>query len=209
MYKKVLIVVAAALSLVGSVAEATPSYMPYGPQTDVALSTITNGGWTECYSAPMATFIGNGAENVLSQCTDQYIMMAGEVTGSNTFLAVAATTLIGATTDTGQTSNFNVSNGSEWWFSDNWSWGFTAIGDDVDNGQCNVANGPISMCLHTVNGAGGYRINNIEGLNDSTDYSKVFFEATGAAVPEPGSIALVALGLLAFAVASRKAKQKG
>jgi len=30
---------------------ADPNYYPSGPQTNVAVSSVSNGGWTRCYSA--------------------------------------------------------------------------------------------------------------------------------------------------------------
>ena len=188
-------------------ASATPSYYPTGPQTGVSLSTITSGGWTECYSAPMRTYIGDNAENVLNACSGTYLMMAGSTTGSDTFLALAATTLTDATFNTGLDSTTHISNGSQWWFSPLWSWGFAGPNDIVTNDQCNTGEAPISMCLHTVNDAGGYRINDITELNDSVDYEKVFFVANDTTVPEPLTLSLFGAGL-AGAVAMRRRKKE-
>ena len=78
--------------LASGTALATPVYMPTGAQANVALSTVTGGGWTQCYAAAMATTIGNAGENVLNVCQGDYIMMAGRATGSQTLLSLAATT---------------------------------------------------------------------------------------------------------------------
>jgi hypothetical protein len=187
---------------VAAVAHAAPVYYPTGPQTGVSLATVTGGGWTQCYAATMDVYIGDQAENVLNVCTGDLIMMAGRETGSDTFLVLAAAELSDATFDTGMTSNTNLANGSNWWFSPNWSWGFTAAGDTVTNNQCDTSDSPTSMCLHTVNNAGGYRINNITGLNSSTQYEKVFFMASQ--VPEPATAGLMALALAGFAAARRR-----
>lgn len=192
----------------GFIGAAQATYMPIGPQTNVALSTVLSGGWTQCYSSTMAIPIGNNASQVLSNCVGDNLMMAGRETGNETFLVLAAGDRASTIFDTGHTSNSHIVNGSKWWFSGiDWSWGFTGLNNTVSNSQCNVASGPTSMCLHTFNQFGGYRINDITGLNNSTQYEKVFFVSSAvdpASVPEPTSITLLGLGLLGFAVARRK-----
>ncbi|MEJ6005555.1 PEP-CTERM sorting domain-containing protein [Paucibacter sp. AS339] len=190
-------------------AVASPTYLPTGAQANVALSTITGGGWTQCYAATMAVSIGNAAENVLTSCSGDYLMMAGRATGSDTFLALAAALRADTIVDTGQTSVTHSANGAEWYYSPNWSWGFTAAGDRVQNNQCDVsASSPLSMCLHTLSGVGGFRINDNMWLNGSTNYEKVFFQANGKEnyVPEPSTLALLPLVLGGAFLASRRRK---
>lgn len=213
---KLLAFVIATLSsaLCAHTAYAMPSYNPLGAQSNVALATVTGGGWTQCYQATMNVSIGNDASTALANCGDgDLLMMAGRVTGSETLLSLAEGDKTQVLADTGQTSTTHTVNGAEWWFSHNWSWGFTALGDTVNNNQCDTSDSPLSMCLHTLDGVGGYRINNITGLNNSTQYEKLLFVSSSAvtpgAVPEPGTTALLGLGLMGFIAMRRKsAKSK-
>jgi hypothetical protein len=191
-----------AMAAAGS-AHAAPAYMPTGPQANVSLATVTSGGWTQCYASTFNIGIGNQAQNVLSQCNGDYLMMAGRVTGSDTFLSLAAADRDDTIFNTDQTSVTHLANGSNWWFGNNWSWGYTASNDTVSNGSCDTSDSPASMCLHTLDNVGGYRINNQMGLNGSLGFEKVFFVANAFNVPEPASVGLIGLGLLAFA-GSRK-----
>ncbi|HEV2612081.1 MAG TPA: PEP-CTERM sorting domain-containing protein [Noviherbaspirillum sp.] len=209
MFKKVIRPLALLLLAFATNAIAAPVYNPFGPQQSVSVSTVLGGGWTQCYSATMNVFIGSSAENVLSKCSGDYLMMAGRMTGSDTLLLLAQTTFDDATFNTGTgTQNTHNSNGTDWYFAPNWSWGFTNAGAGVALNQCDTRSDNANrMCLHTVNGAGGYRIGDFIGLNGSTNFEKVFFVANEVStkVPEPATITLFGLGLLGFAV-SRKRK---
>jgi hypothetical protein len=193
-------ILSSALLLIGMgvvAADAAPIYFPTGPQTGVSLATVLAGGWTQCYAATMNVAIGTQAQNVLTPCTDDFLLMAGRETGSSSFLVLAAALRADTIIDTGHTSITHLANGSNWWYSTNWSWGFTAANDTVQNNECDLSSSPTSICLHTLASVGGYRINDIQHLNASTAYEKVFFMSNGAqAVPEPASVLLVGTGLI-------------
>ena len=195
--------VAAALAAVAAV-PASALYAPTGPQLNVALSTVTGGGWTQCYAAPMSTFLGSSASAALSACTGDRILLAGRATGSDTLLALAQTTKADAFFDTGTSNDTHFADGSEWYNGDDYSWGFAPGGETVDRGECDTAGGDGRICLHTVNGAGGYRINDLFGLNDSDEYEKLVFTADGEAVPEPATWALMLGGFAMVGAAMRR-----
>jgi hypothetical protein len=198
---------AAALGILfgSGAALADPSYYPSGPQSFVPIGTVLAGGWTQCYEAPMATPIGVTAQNVLNACQGDFLIMAGREFGADSFAILAAAERDETIVDTGQTSNTHFANGSQWWYAPDWSWGFTADGDTVTNNSCDLSDSPLSMCLHTRDGVGGYRIKNIEGLNDSIGYEKVFFVANDTRdVPEPATLALFGAGAFGLAALRRR-----
>lgn len=53
-----------------------PSYYPSGIQQNVSASTITNGGWTLCFSADYATTIPANGSSITTPCTETYLMLA-------------------------------------------------------------------------------------------------------------------------------------
>lgn len=210
MSKKLFITACLALSAFATNANAA-FYNPFGPQQNVTMSTITNGGWTQCHASSMGAAIGNGAGNVLSNCNGAYLMMAGRVTGSDEFMLLAQSTFAEVTFNTGAgTQTVHNSNGSNWYFAHGWSWGFTDASDSVSLNSCDVSAGAKSMCLHTLDGVGGYRIGDVFSLNGSTAYEKVFFVSNGdvaAEVPEPASLGLLGLGLFAIGALRRTTKK--
>lgn len=195
-----------ALALIAAPAAAA-DYLPVGPQQNVSIGTVTGGGWTLCYSALMGTPFGSSASTTLANCTGDRIMMAGRATGSDTLLVLAQTTYGDAFANTGAANNdvFTNSNGADWFYADNWSWGFKTPGTSYTKLECDTTPPGGSMCIHTLNGVGGYNINEIGGLNGSSDYEKlVFTYGGGGAVPEPAAWALMIAGFGLVGAAARR-----
>jgi hypothetical protein len=202
---------AVASALTAALPTAAATYLPVGPQTNVALSTVTNGGWTQCYSSTYNTFVGSTAATALASCGTGNIMLAARAVGSSTLLLLAQAPLADVTFDTGAANNgtTHIANGTEWYYAPNWSWGFAAIGDTVSKNQCDTASGGVNngadrLCWHTINNAGGYRIGTIKSLNNSTDYERLIFSDSAGAVPEPESWALLVAGFALTGAALRR-----
>ena len=186
-----------AAAVVAAPVMANAAYLPTGPQLNVSVSTVTNGGWSQCFSGGMDQFLGNSASSALSACNGDRILVAGRATGSDTFLVLAQTTRADAFFDTGAADNgvTHESDGTAWYNSDNWSFGFAPAGEQVRKYECDTNSGQGRLCLHTINNAGGYRFNDITTF--SSDYEKVVYTMNGtgvSAAPEPGSWALMIVG---------------
>ncbi|WP_313670847.1 hypothetical protein [Sandarakinorhabdus sp.] len=80
------LVLAAALATAPA---AAATYLPVGPQLNVAVSTVTGGGWTQCFSGPMSQFLGFSAATTLADCSGDRLLVAGRATGANSFLVLA------------------------------------------------------------------------------------------------------------------------
>ena len=191
----------AALVMTTAASMASAAYLPTGPQLNVALSTVTSGGWTLCYSATLATPFGNDA-SALSGCTGSRLMLAGRETGSDTLLVLAQTTKTDALFDTGQNNTqVHLSDGSDWYYHPQWSWGFAPGGAGVFKSECDVLSGSGRICIHTFNWVGGYRIND-NYSNSATNFEKLVFTNSSPA-PEPASWALMLGGFGAIGGALR------
>jgi hypothetical protein len=212
--------VSAALGLMfASGAMAAPSYAPSGPQTNVAMSTVTSGGWTNCFSEPFGTY-GTSIASAVSGCSGDLLMMAAAPNGDTNFQLLAWAPKADVMYETFGGNVTHNANGSEWYFNGSWSWGFAPGGSTVSLSSCDTTastsfggvNGttPQRMCWHTDGDAlsGGWRVGANDFLNyEPTGYTKYLLTASSvAAVPEPETYAmlLAGLGVLGFMGKRRK-----
>lgn len=180
------------------------SYAPFGPQTDVPKSTVTGGGWTECYSAPYSQSTLEDLGAIQAACDGDHIMLACAPTGSDTLTLLSEATASEVFTDSGGgETDSHVANGAQWYFhyegTDNifGSWGFAEAGDTLLRDSCDVASGvhpELRLCWHLDSG-GGYRCGTTDSLNDSTEWTKYVYTAAPE-VPTVAPWQLVVLALL-------------
>ena len=190
-----LIATTALLALSGQAAAAPPAYYPSGPQTFVAKSALE--GWTQCWSS---TYMSEGVAiaQVLADCPGKYLMLAGGAAGSDAWYVLAAAPRADVTYDTQNSeldrTTTHTANGSDWYFSGNWAWGFMAAGDPRDLWSCDTelwTNAAQRLCWHT--GAGGaftpdtinpgYRAG--EQISFGPDFERAIYTSDG--VPDPDS----------------------
>ena len=128
-------------------------YFPHGPQTNVPLSTVTQGGWTECF-----TGVYNSTKliaSILSACSGSKLMLACRPTASTSTIQLLAWApredVLFQTTDKYPK---HYAQGSSWYYSTNTypiSWGFAKEGDEINRSSCDwkTENGQYRLCWHT------------------------------------------------------------
>jgi len=131
-------------------------YFPTGPQQGVNFRTVTNGGWELCFSQAYNSSMGPSqiSQIMNSQCTKANLMMGCRVTNSNTIrlLAWAPRSCV-FTTSTGSSGSATTTcQGTEWYFNNNYSWGFAKEGDSVQKSTCDYLTtgcNECRLCWHT------------------------------------------------------------
>jgi hypothetical protein len=184
-------------------------FLPVGPQTNVPETTVTGGGWTECFRD-----LYNGewdVDTVLSECSGNRLMLACRSTGSSTLTLLAQADRSDVTFDTGNNTDvLHLANGVGWYFSEAvGSWGFVRAGDSVLKTECDTDTSGANderLCWH-VNG-GGYRCGVTEELNGSVDFERIVYTSSGRPIPTLSQWGLIAmagiLGIVGFIVIRRR-----
>ena len=126
---------------------------------DVPLDALQ--GWSECWREPYNT-IDTAVADILADCDGELLMLACRPTGTSDLTLAAWGPRALVTQDTGQSRTGTThGNGAQWYFNDNWSWGFAGPGDEMNRNSCDIGpgNDEQRLCWHTSNGkiSNGYR----------------------------------------------------
>ena len=162
------------------------SYYPVGPQTNVDISTVTNGGWTLCFSETWEQR-GTSVNQIKQDCAGSHLILTGREIGSTNLNLLAAAPFDAVFTET-IVDTPHLSNGSWWYFTTALSMGF-AIREYIEQDSCDVANrevGELSLCWHLDPAPDpadslmddGYQMNGIR-LNTGDGYLREIYVASG------------------------------
>ena len=206
---KKIALIATAFTLVGSsFAVAEPGYYPEAPQTNVAVSSVSAGGWTRCYTDGYGSVLPT-LDVIRSQCTGDYILYAaGTVADTENFLLLAAgeRSVVFAGTNLAQRTVVQLgadqfSNGTYFYGQNNLSVGFSENAtvqlfqadicvsslDGGGNPNCEATDdGSKRLSWHGNDlGGGGWRIGNEEGLNNNNTFIREIWVSNRSRITMP------------------------
>lgn len=157
-------------------------YRPVGPQAGVPESIVVNGGWTECYRDTYGNQRTPTLASIQAQCRGANIMLACRATGSPTLQVLAQARREDVFFDVGDgVDAVHAANGTNWYFSNDASMGFTEAGTRVFRLTCDpsMENRTTRLCWHTGGGNinPGWRCGANISLDDSGAYERVIYES--------------------------------
>jgi hypothetical protein len=139
-------------------------YWGIGPQLNLSLSMLN--GWSLCYNNTYNVPL-NGFQliTILNQCNKSKLLLGcGPLITPNIYSVAAMDYRINVLYNCSNNySCSHISNGLQWYFSDNSSWGFAGQSDNILRNPCDTTTtSPYTrLCWHTVPGWDGYRCSSI------------------------------------------------
>jgi hypothetical protein len=150
-----------------------------GVRTDLPLAEAN--GWDICYDNPFGISDSNIVGNILGNCDKANIMLACRLTGADTLTVAAHAPRDDVFFETGTGNTVHNANGVDWYFSNNYSMGFSHEGDGVQRESCDTADGAFPeerVCYHTrIGGARGWRCGTNKSLSFNNSWERVVLQA--------------------------------
>jgi hypothetical protein len=162
---------------------AAAAYYPFAPRAFVDKSRLV--GWELCFSGSYKDTSRPNLGDVLAPCDGDRLLLAGGPTGSPTLTVLAAAPRADVIFDTGTSNDPHNANGSGWYFSPDYSWGFAKQGDPIFRFLCDSLDTPnpgLRLCWHTGGGDlfAGWRAGAATSLEDDSaeDYTRYIYQGT-------------------------------
>jgi len=146
-----------------------------GARNDVDPNNLI--GWLLCWSGRYNE--SEPLKNILSACRGDWLMLACRPVGQQILTVAAMGPRNAVLNNTGDTDNTYSSNQVQWYFSDDYSWGFIETGTVYrDSCDMNNQNDNKRLCWHTGGGEiqGGWRCGSAVWLNDSDNWERLIFQ---------------------------------
>ncbi len=187
---------------------ANAGLIPFGIQTDIDTTTLTNNGWSLNFQSVWGSQAAHDYEMFAGIALDEYVFI-GALDTNTTNIALGAAILYSDLLSYTTGNNTNDYNGASWYFRNDYSMGFADIGETIslnsaDTSTDSGALSKLSWHMHDDYTA-GYRVGNYFS-NNSGAFEKVVFRASATNVPEPSTLAIFALGMIGLA--SRRFKKQ-
>jgi hypothetical protein len=176
-----------------TVSPARAAYYPSGPQTFVDQSQLD--GWVRCFSGPYNSTVSLDAALTFCSQGDR-LLLAGGPTFSSTLTVLAAAPRADVLFDTGTSNDPHNANGSGWYFSPSYSWGFAKQGDQIERDPCDTVatdvpgpNPAQRLCWPTSGGSlsPGGRAGATFDISDAS-YSRYVYVAVPFATAAPSTV---------------------
>lgn len=155
-----------------------PAHAFVGVQTNIAVSTVVDDGWTLCFGDVYANASAR-VNGIQETCSGEELLLACRRVGDPILTVAAHAPRADVLFDTGMTEIPHDANGVGWYYSYGWSWGFAAQGDPITRTPCDThqENAESRLCWHTNVGSliGGWRCGAAVGLSGDATYERLIF----------------------------------
>lgn len=153
-----------------------------GIRNDLTVNDVTEGGFSLCYSELYSNILDSQINDIKTPCTKDVLLVTCRPVGSTDLTVAAMALRTDVITEVAKTSTAShIANGSQWYFSQGWSFGFAPQGATISRSSCDISgmSENTRLCWHSNNTAGGYRCGNTAVLNYSNDWVKLVYQRDG------------------------------
>ena len=153
-----------------------------GVQNDLVPADVEAGRFEVCYQDLYDADLDHAA--IQQNCDGDVVMLACREVGQPNYLlaAMGDRAEVFRVTPATQQNATHLHNGAQWYYNDNWSFGFAPAGAATSLNQADTAADQRANKLswHTINQAGGWSCGNATGLNNNAGWERFVLHRPGA-----------------------------